>query len=646
MPERETRGVSRLAAALLGPPGSGLRLARIALGTVLFALVAWLLGPLRPGALPGAPTLVPRAGQSHIHTVLVATGAAAAANAVLCALLLATSGFWARPLRSARRTAAPAARPAWLLLLAAAALAGVLRWPLANGSVWWDEAWSVRNVIVGKRDPVPEEPGRYRFEPASWRKTFWYYHAPTNHVAYSVAARLSTDAWREITGAEPWAFDEFALRLPAFVAALLAVVLLGVLVAELGFPRAAPAAAFLMAIHPLHVRYGTDGRGYSFVVLFTVLGAWLLLRSLREGRWRWWLGYGASQVVLLWTFPLAVYVPLAFFVTGAAAIARGSEPPAERALRLARFAVANLLAGMLFLQLMAPNLAQAAAFEKEWHDIGGLTASWLRYFWVMIAAGLQARGPRLRDVPFPTLANLAELRPWIRPVMYGVLPALAGLGLLRGLRRGDSAQRAVWIGLVLATLLFLLHRQLFAFFVLPRFVIFALPLVAAAMALGLEGLLSALARAAGLGRRSVAAGLAVGLVGFAVLVAPALQVLLTHPATPSREVVALLAKAGEGLPGGVLRAGIGLGGDAPRVYDPEIVEVERLAQLEALCARSRAEGRPLYVFYAYGTLNGKRLPDLFTRVRDTRLFENVGHLDGIDGDLVIRVHRYLGHPLD
>jgi hypothetical protein len=110
--------------------------------------------------------------------------------------------------------------------------------------------------------------------------------------------------------------------------------------------------------------------------------------------------------------------------------------------------------------------------------------------------------------------------------------------------------------------------------------------------------------------------------------------------------VALLAKAGEGVPGGVLRAGIGLGGDAPRVYDPEIVEVERLSQLEALCARSRAESRPFYVFYAYGTLNAKRLPDLFTRVRDPRLFENVGHLDGIDGDLVIRVHRYLGHPLD
>ena len=637
----------RLLATLLGPRGTALRFARLALGVALLVLVAWLLGPFRPSALPGAPTLVPRAGQSHIHTVLVATGWAAAVNAALCALLLLTSGLWARPLRAGVRGRVPLGRRAWLLLAAAAALAGVLRWPLAHGSVWWDEAWSVRNVIVGKRDPVPEAPGQFRFEPASWRRTLWYYNAPTNHVAFSVAARLSTDAWRRLSGAEPWAFDEFAFRLPAFAAALAAVLLLGVLVAELGFPRAAPTAAFLLAVHPLHVRYGADGRGYSFVVLFTVAGAWLLLRALRDGRWRWWLAYGASQLLLLWTFPLAVYVPLALGLGGAAAIVLGGSAPAsERALRLARFAVANLLAGMLFLQLMAPNLAQAAAFEKEWNEVGGLTGSWLRYFWVMISAGLQTRGPRVPDVAFPTLANLAPGRFWLRPMVYGVLPALAGLGLARGLRRGDAAQRAVWIGLVVATLLFLVHREVQPFFVLPRFVLYALPLVVAGIAVGLEGLLSALARAAGLRRGAVAAGLAFGLAGFTAAVAPALRVLLTHPATPSREVVALLARAGEGVPGGVLRAGIGLGGDAPRVYDPDIVEVESLAELEGLCARSRAEDRPLYVFYAYTTLNAKRLPDLFTRVRDPALFENVGHLEGIDGDLVIRVHRYLGHPLD
>jgi hypothetical protein len=606
--------------------------------------VAWLLGPWRPWGLPDAPSLVPKPGQSHIHTVLVASGWAAALNAALCALLLATSRRWARepsrPHRAAPRSRG-LGRSSWLLLLAAAALAGVLRWPLAHGSVWWDEAWSVRNAIVGRREPVSSHPGRVSFEPAPWRKTFWYYHAPTNHVAYSVAARLTTGAWRRATGAPPGSFDEFALRLPSFAAALASVVLVGVLVAELGFATAAPAAAFLLALHPLHVRFGADGRGYSFVVLFTLGGAWLLRRALRDGRWRWWLAYGASQLLLLWTFPLAVYVPLAFALAAAAAIAFGAEPPGGRSLAFQRFAVANVLAGMAFLQLMAPNLAQAAGFQKEWHDEGRLDLRSLRSFWVMLATGLPLKAPRLPDVSFPTLANLAAARPWILPIVYGVLPALAALGLARGVARARSPERAVWAGLVGASALFLAHRALQPFFVLPRFAIFGLGALVPLLALGLEGAGAAVAEAAG-GRRGVAAGVvALGLAGFAGLVSPELRVLGTHPATPSREVVAFLRQQGD-----VLRAGLGLGGDAPRVYDPEIVEVERLDELAALCARARAEGRPFYVFYAYLSVNQKRMPELFRLVRDPRYFEPVARFDGIEGDLVIRVHRYTGLPLD
>jgi hypothetical protein len=37
-------------------------------------------------------------------------------------------------------------------------------------------------------------------------------------------------------------------------------------------------------------------------------------------------------------------------------------------------------------------------------------------------------------------------------------------------------------------------------------------------------------------------------------------------------------------------------------------------------------------------------PELFIQVRDAGRFEPVARLDGIDGDLVIRVHRCLGAP--
>jgi hypothetical protein len=60
------------------------------------------------------------------------------------------------------------------------------------------------------------------------------------------------------TGAASEAFDEFALRAPAWLAAIASVVLVGLL-RDLGFPRAGPVAAFLLALHPWHVRYGADG---------------------------------------------------------------------------------------------------------------------------------------------------------------------------------------------------------------------------------------------------------------------------------------------------------------------------------------------------------------------------------------------------
>ena len=198
---------------------------------------------------------------------------------------------------------------------------------------------------------------------------------------------------------------------------------------------------------------------------------------------------------------------------------------------------ALVLAAMAFLQLMAPNLAQAAAFKKEWHDAGRLDLYWLQRFWVMMSSGLQVRGPRHLDVWFPTLANLGEARPALRALIYGAMPVLTFAGIARALHRGGARERAVWVGLLGPIAFFFVHRELQNFFILPRFVIFALPAFVCLPMVGLEGLLRSVAR----GRRGVVAvGLALSLAGFGFLVEPALRVLWTHPATPSRELVALL----------------------------------------------------------------------------------------------------------
>jgi hypothetical protein len=633
---------------LLGPPGSSLRRWRLLLAAALVVLAAWLLGPYQPWRLPGEPTLIPQPGQSRIHIVLVATWWAAAANAVLCGLLLLTSRFWAGDEADPLAAHAPARRrlPALsvAILLGACALAGALRWPLAQRGVWWDEAWSIRQVLVGTVKPDAEDPARLEFEPVPWSYTFWYYRKPTNHVLYSVAARTSLAVWRAATGAAPQEWDEFALRFPAFAASVLAVFLLGLLVHDLGFPRAAPAAAVLLAIHPWHIRFGADGRGYAFMVLFAIGAAWFLLRALQEARWRHWLGYAASQLALLWVHPLALHYPIALFGAGVLGIAWGKGSRADRGLRLGRFVVANVLAAIAFLQLMAPNLAQSLILSHEWAEQPDLASQLARKLWLYLATGLHVRQPRQPDVSFPTLHAIWGGGAWSWAVAYVLLPALAAIGLLRALRPPGPA-RFVFLGLAAAPPLVVLHRALQDFLVIERFAIYGLVAVVPLLVIGIEGVLAALLPLR-LRRAGVAAGLALALLAFGVFVAPQIRVLLERPQVPSREVADYLAAAGEGIPGGVIRAGVSLGGDTPDVYDPWIVHVRRREEIAALAARSLAEGRPLYVFYGYGQPNRRgRDKEAFRDLDDPRYFEEVAHFAGIESDFVYRILRYTGRPL-
>jgi hypothetical protein len=111
---------------------------------------------------------------------------------------------------------------------------------------------------------------------------------------------------------------------------------------------------------------------------------------------------------------------------------------------------------------------------------------------------------------------------------------------------------------------------------------------------------------------------------------------MSRPIEPTREVVAFLARAEEGVPGGTIRAGVGLGGDVPRVYDPwlEPLEDPTPESLRAFCARARTAGSPGVLFYAYRGLNRKRFPDAFALLEDRAAFEPLARFDGIESEHV------------
>ncbi len=77
----------------------------------------------------------------------------------------------------------------------------------------------------------------------------------------------------------------FWLRLPAALAGIFSVPLLGVVGAKFFGQRTGLLAALLLAINPFHVWYSQEARGYAFMILFTILAGYLFL-NLAQGRGR------------------------------------------------------------------------------------------------------------------------------------------------------------------------------------------------------------------------------------------------------------------------------------------------------------------------------------------------------------------------
>jgi len=621
-----------------GPPR-----ARRLLALAALALVAGLVALPWPGALPSGPGFTSPSGRPFYDTIAAALFWVAAVNAALCALLAATASLWARALALPEPPVAPPRPGARLVvgLVLAALVAVALRVPLASGSVWWDEAWSLRRVVVGAAVPDAAEPGRVVVERPGWSRVLWDYRKPTNHVLYNLTGRAAVDAWRALRGDAAWSFSERAFRLPALLASGASVALFGWWVAQWGIAGAGVAAAWLFALHPWHLRYGAEGRGYAFMLLFAVAACLAMIQALRSGSWRAWLAFAASQFLLIWSQPSALLLAVALGACaglGAVGRARG---PARRVL-LARCAVANLLAAMFIAQVMAPNVAQAVHWDNVQRDSRAIHALVFRELWSRATTGMAVATVAEADPPeaFPSLASLAEARPWMAPVVIGVLPLLAALGWLRLLaRRGP--ERLTLLGLGAGAALFIAVTWAQYLFFYERFVLYLLLPVGAGLVVGLVTVLDAMpgvpVRARGAWR---ALGLAAALAGYQWLVAPQTAVLLTRPIAPMRDVAERLLAESGGDPRGSLRAGLGLGGGMPRVYDPWLRPVRSLEQVVQLEREAARRGVPFFMVYGYPGQNQRRHPEVLARLDDPDRYRGVARFDGVEPNFTYRILRH------
>ncbi|HEU4630953.1 MAG TPA: glycosyltransferase family 39 protein [Gemmatimonadaceae bacterium] len=266
------------------------------------------------------------------------------------------------------RAAAPpdAATRTALAVVLACALA--LRLPGLNAGLWFDE---IQTLVSYVRLPL--------------RDVVTTFDSQNQHLLYSLLAALSVRAF----GDAAW-----ALRLPAVlfgVASIGATYWLGRLVTA---RREALLAAALLAGSYHHVWFSQNARGYTGLLLFTLLGTGLFVQLLggRAQRPRAWLAYGAVMALAHYTHTSAALVSVAHAAIWLALVL--GRPREEWPVRL-RDAPALALgaSAAVTLLLYAPVLTQVAHTTlADTH--GGAGGRWQAPSWLVsemlrgLAAGL------------------------------------------------------------------------------------------------------------------------------------------------------------------------------------------------------------------------------------------------------------------
>ena len=398
-------------------------------------------------------------------------------NLGIAVLLLFTRRWWCgkdvKPMPGR-----PGSRNFWLWVLLAVLIATGLRWNRMDLSLYNDEAYNFQQYIHGKDKADPQ--GNVTFRRAGWEETFWENKA-NNGVLFSVTARLFDEAWRPGDGSTNGLLDERALRYPSLIAGLLSVVAIALLGRVLFSPVVGLAAAFLLAVHPWHLRYSTEACSYAMVILLVTLGMLCLVIALRNNRWRWWLAFAGCQFLYMYAFSGALYFALGTNLAALCAIiARGHS---WRRAAIGRLVVASILSAMVYLQLMMPCLPQMSATIADLDSLrGNLSPAKVVDICSFLTFGMPAFDYNPVNPHNPALEKF-----WIAG-WWMLIPGLLAVGILvffAGLVfRRAGIPRTLLLGNFLAIALMLSVSVLAGTAVYFWYVIFLLPFVVIFAAVG------------------------------------------------------------------------------------------------------------------------------------------------------------------
>ncbi|MFT5106984.1 MAG: hypothetical protein ACI9UA_002612 [Pseudoalteromonas tetraodonis] len=583
--------------------------------------------------------------------VVVYSWIAAAVNLSLAVALFVTLRFWSRPIDEPCEEKTPPKLPRWLIvgLGVALLLGGFYRVQLLDHSLWGDEEYTVRTHVWGRM--IEQDDGSLQREALPWRDTF-FRNKGNNHLGFTIPTRAVHDIWASIWSSEDRPFSEAVIRFLPLLASFGSILLLGVLVARYSSPIVGLGAAFLLAICPWHLHYSVEARGYSQMIFFLLLAFLFMIRALRSGKWRDWLYMAGAQLAAMLCVPVAVDVLLVSNVSAIAMIFfTGEKSRSDRVTIASRMVVANLLAAMIYLQLIGPAVEQVRFYMSTGPLVGHMSLGWWSDIWVILTSGMSSvdQNPGLHIGS--SFTTEAAAHPGMRLLFLVGLPGLMLLGI------ASAITRRSWLLLPgLATIagaaLAYLRNQLAGDVMHSWYVIYLLIGFVIFVALGVEFAMTSFRW----GKcdpnssqdRALAITTALAMLGFVSLygltTAHARQIECQYSRQPIRQVVATVRGANAYSPedDNMITASFGTAKGMMVSYDPRNHVLKKAGELRALIEEANSSGKDL-VIYACNIKRARKFdPDMMKIVEDPKIFrERQAPIPGVGEIFTYHVYEHI-----
>ncbi|MGF1656827.1 MAG: ArnT family glycosyltransferase [Verrucomicrobiales bacterium] len=590
---------------------------------------------------------------------------------IILTLLLSSCVWFRTQVKAIARVTPPRhVRVAFWIAVAFAVLVGAwLGHARLNHSLWGNEEHTFRSFLDGQWEWwAPEEgPDELIYVQHDWRRAFFGYVNPNNHVLSTVVAKAAHELWKKFDAGEGLHFREWVLRLPGFIAALAGVVAMALAGRILIGPWAGVAAAWLYVLHPWFLRYSGELRGYAYALLFIPLLIWLFTLCFQNGRWWQFLALGLCEFLLLWAYPGALHLVILLNLGFVAAVGWGRAQ--SRLAILQRLLVGTALGAMLLVQAFGPCLTQLWEYLHTDRASAGLVDwQWAREVCSLIFFGTPWTAEDLTNPLLVTVMLQIQAQPFLMALLLMCMASLAAVGVWVWWSK-SRLSLALCIPLLVAAPATALYASRFEHYLYTWDLVFALPGLVLFCAAGLWKVRRWIGQWNTIGSAAV---VFVVLLLFGWGTQPQRRVLLERSTEAQREsvqvyrqrlgpfieeerrVISVLLRQNAVArriihPRSGQSISVSTGGSHDMIvptYDPVARFVEDYSELQTLMRRADDEGIPLFVNLARPSLARLRYPEVMAAIDSERHFQLRAQVYGLEEWVTRFVYEYLPGSVD